>query len=60
MSIGGVDPDTLSRALSRELSADRRDSASGASPSRKRQRINGDRLVTARIPCSFQRLGYLI
>lgn len=46
-SIGGIDPDGLTRALSRELSADRRDSASLASPSRKRQRINGDRLVKA-------------
>lgn len=41
----GVDPEILSRALSRELSADRRDSTPGASPSRKRQRINGDRYV---------------
>lgn len=44
-SIGGLDPEILSRALSRELSADRRDSVPAASPSRKRQRINGDRLV---------------
>ena len=41
----GVDADTLSRALSREFSADRRESTPGASPSRKRQRINADRSV---------------
>jgi cell division cycle 20-like protein 1, cofactor of APC complex len=39
----GVDAEVLSRALSRELSADRRESTPAASPSRKRQRINGDR-----------------
>lgn len=45
----GFDPEVLSRALSRELSGDRRDSsASGASPSRKRQRINGDRFIPSR------------
>lgn len=44
-SISNIDPEILSRALSRELSADRRDSAPASSPSRKRQRINGDRLV---------------
>ena len=42
----GIDADTLSRALSRELPADRRESTPGASPSRKRQRINADRLVS--------------
>ncbi|KAI1482919.1 WD domain-containing protein [Daldinia eschscholtzii] len=50
-SIGGagdLDPDILRRALSREVSADRRDSASSASPSRKRQRINGDRFIPDR------------
>ncbi|RYP20075.1 hypothetical protein DL765_003001 [Monosporascus sp. GIB2] len=44
----GIDPDTLSRALSREFSADRRESTPGASPSRKRQRINGDRFIPSR------------
>ncbi|KAI0472173.1 WD domain-containing protein [Xylariaceae sp. FL0804] len=47
-SSGGVDPESLSRALSREFSADRRDSTPGASPSRKRQRINGDRFIPSR------------
>ncbi|KAI0016725.1 WD domain-containing protein [Xylariomycetidae sp. FL0641] len=42
------DPEILSRALSRELSADRRDSAPGASPSRKRPRLNGDRFIPSR------------
>ncbi|KAI1133906.1 WD domain-containing protein [Hypoxylon sp. FL0543] len=55
-SIGGIDPDSLTRALSRELSADRRDSTSGASPSRKRQRINADRLVYAHTSLPFGRL----
>ncbi|KAI1253946.1 hypothetical protein MGN70_004341 [Eutypa lata] len=40
----GIDPDALSRALS----ADRRESTPGASPSRKRQRINGDRFIPSR------------
>ncbi|RYP04450.1 hypothetical protein DL764_004461 [Monosporascus ibericus] len=44
----GIDPDTLSRALSREFSADRRESTPGVSPSRKRQRINGDRFIPSR------------
>lgn len=47
-SLSGIDPDVLTRALSRELSADRRDSAPAASPSRKRQRINGDRFIPSR------------
>ncbi|KAI0157369.1 WD40-repeat-containing domain protein [Xylariaceae sp. FL1272] len=47
-STGGVDPDSLTRALSRELSTDRRDSAPSASPSRKRQRVNGDRFIPSR------------
>jgi cell division cycle 20-like protein 1, cofactor of APC complex len=42
----GIDAERLSRALSHELSADRRASTPSASPSRKRQRINGDRYVT--------------
>lgn len=42
-SIGGIDPENLTRALSRELSGERRESTPGASPSRKRQRINADR-----------------
>lgn len=43
----GVDPEVLARALSREVSADRRDSAPAASPSGngKRRRIDADRLV---------------
>jgi hypothetical protein len=45
ISINGVDPESLSRALSREVAADRRDSASVASPGGKRRRINGDRFV---------------
>ncbi|KAI1395639.1 WD domain-containing protein [Hypoxylon fuscum] len=44
----GINPEDLSRALSRELSTDRRDSTPGASPSRKRQRINGDRFIPSR------------
>ena len=48
VSLSGIDPDVLTRALSRELSADRRDSAPAASPSRKRQRINGDRFIPSR------------
>lgn len=47
-SLSGIDPDVLTRALSRELSVDRRDSAPAASPSRKRQRINGDRFIPSR------------
>ncbi|KAI1326902.1 WD domain-containing protein [Xylariaceae sp. FL0255] len=47
-STGGIDAESLTRALSRELSADRRDSAPGVSPSRKRQRINGDRFIPSR------------
>ncbi|KAI1336154.1 WD repeat domain-containing protein [Xylariaceae sp. FL0016] len=47
-SAGPIDPESLSRALSREISADRRDSTPGASPSRKRQRINGDRFIPSR------------
>lgn len=47
-SLSGIDPGVLTRALSRELSADRRDSAPAASPSRKRQRINGDRFIPSR------------
>lgn len=41
----GIDADSLSRALSSEFAASRRESTPGASPSRKRQRINGDRSV---------------
>ncbi|KAH7032865.1 WD40-repeat-containing domain protein [Microdochium trichocladiopsis] len=52
LSEGGVsssiDAEALSRALSRELTGDRRDSTPGASPSRKRQRINGDRFIPSR------------
>ncbi|OTB05270.1 hypothetical protein M426DRAFT_10866 [Hypoxylon sp. CI-4A] len=47
-SISGIDPEGLSRALTRELSADRRDSGPGASPSGKRRRINGDRFIPSR------------
>ncbi|CAJ2507968.1 Uu.00g091540.m01.CDS01 [Anthostomella pinea] len=48
-STGGIDPESLSRALSREVyTADRRDSTPGASPSRKRQRMNGDRFIPTR------------
>ncbi|KAJ1329197.1 cell division cycle 20-like protein 1 [Microdochium nivale] len=43
-----IDAEALSRALSRELTGDRRDSTPGASPSRKRQRINGDRFIPSR------------
>lgn len=39
------DPDALDQALSRELQRPQRESTPGASPHRKRQRINGDRLV---------------
>lgn len=52
-STSGIDPDSLSRALSRELTADRRDSAPASSPVGKRRRIDaerridGDRLVHA-------------
>lgn len=75
-STSGVDPESLSRALSRELTADRRDSAPAASPVGKRRRIDaerridGDRLVHAissivpilpRGPSSFPRAGsYLL
>ncbi|KAI0491235.1 WD40-repeat-containing domain protein [Xylaria cf. heliscus] len=44
----GLDPDTLSRALSRELSTDRRDSAPAASPIGKRRRIDADRFIPSR------------
>lgn len=45
-SLGGIDAGTLSEALSREVKGERRDSTpGGGSPSRKRQRINGDRYV---------------
>ncbi|KAI1097460.1 WD domain-containing protein [Jackrogersella minutella] len=47
-NISGIDPEILTRALSRELSGDRRDSTSGASPSRKRARLNGDRFIPSR------------
>ncbi len=49
----GIDPDALSRALSGNFAADRRDSTPGASPSRKRQRINGDRSVHAQFSLAF-------
>ncbi|KAI1811366.1 WD40-repeat-containing domain protein [Poronia punctata] len=48
VSIGGIDPDSLSLALAKELSTDRRDSAPAASPSGKRRRINGDRFIPSR------------
>ncbi|KAI0396169.1 WD40-repeat-containing domain protein [Xylariaceae sp. FL0594] len=48
ISINGVDPELLSRRLSRDIDADRRDSASAASPSGKRRRINGDRFIPSR------------
>ncbi|KAI1313101.1 WD40-repeat-containing domain protein [Xylaria venustula] len=47
-STGGVDAETLSRRLSRELSADRRDSAPAASPNRKKRRIDADRFIPSR------------
>ncbi|KAI0798862.1 WD40-repeat-containing domain protein [Xylaria sp. FL0064] len=47
-STGGVDPESLSRALSRELSADRRDSAPAASPNWKKRRIDADRFIPSR------------
>jgi len=40
-----LDTDALDSALRREISRPHRDSTPGASPSRKRQRINGDRSV---------------
>lgn len=43
--MGGIDPDSLSRALAREVSVDRRDSAPAASPIGKKRRIDGDRFV---------------
>lgn len=39
------DVDAVDSALMRELQRPQRESTPGASPSRKRQRINGDRLV---------------
>ncbi|KAI0909444.1 WD40-repeat-containing domain protein [Ustulina deusta] len=47
-STGGVDAENLARALSRELSADRRDSAPAASPNRKKRRIDADRFIPSR------------
>ncbi|ETS80822.1 hypothetical protein PFICI_08351 [Pestalotiopsis fici W106-1] len=47
-SVSGIDPEILTKALSRELSSERRESTPGASPSRKRQRINGDRFIPSR------------
>ncbi|KAF3001148.1 hypothetical protein G7054_g5519 [Neopestalotiopsis clavispora] len=47
-SVRGIDPEILTKALSRELSTERRESTPGASPSRKRQRINGDRFIPSR------------
>lgn len=48
-SLGGIDAGTLSEALSREVKGERRDSTpGGGSPSRKRQRINGDRFIPSR------------
>ncbi|KAF2971205.1 hypothetical protein GQX73_g2346 [Xylaria multiplex] len=46
-STGGVDAETLTRALSRELS-ERRDSAPAASPNGKRRRIDADRFIPSR------------
>lgn len=40
-----LDTDALDSALRREITRPHRDSTPGASPSRKRQRINGDRYV---------------
>ncbi len=40
---GGFDIDALDHGLRRELSRQQRESTPGASPHRKRQRINGDR-----------------
>jgi len=41
----GFDADAVDIALRREMSRGNRESTPGASPHRKRQRINGDRLV---------------
>ncbi|KAI0407343.1 WD40-repeat-containing domain protein [Xylaria palmicola] len=49
----GLDPETLSRALS-QFSADRRDSAPAASPIGKRRRIDGDRFIPSRSGKDFQ------
>lgn len=46
-SASGVDPDSLSRALSRELIGDRRDSAPVSSPIGKRRRIDAERRMDA-------------
>ncbi|KAK0754926.1 WD40-repeat-containing domain protein [Schizothecium vesticola] len=43
-----LDTDALDSALRREISRPHRDSTPGASPSRKRQRINGDRFIPSR------------
>ncbi|KAI1112618.1 WD40-repeat-containing domain protein [Nemania sp. NC0429] len=46
-STSGIDPESLSRALSRELTADRRDSAPVSSPVGKRRRIEAERRIDA-------------
>lgn len=43
--IGGLDAEAVDTALLRELQRSGRESTPSASPHRKRQRINGDRLV---------------
>ena len=45
-----LDTDALDSALRREIGRPHRDSTPGASPSRKRQRINGDRYVELASP----------
>ncbi|KFA73535.1 hypothetical protein S40288_07691 [Stachybotrys chartarum IBT 40288] len=42
------DPDALEQALSRELHRPQRESTPGASPHRKRQRVNADRFIPTR------------
>lgn len=44
------DPDALDQALSRELHRPQRESTPGASPHRKRQRVNADRLAKPTMP----------
>ncbi|KAH7362924.1 WD domain-containing protein [Plectosphaerella cucumerina] len=43
-----LDPEAVESALLREMNRPQRESTPGASPSRKRQRINGDRFIPSR------------
>ncbi|KAI2643286.1 WD40-repeat-containing domain protein [Xylaria nigripes] len=47
-STNSVEPEALTRRLSRQRSSDRREIAPATSPNRKRQRLDGDRFIPTR------------